>query len=302
MYSNNGKAVPRVLIADDDPVVRHWLTSILLSEGYEVVSISDGRDAYRVLQSDADFKGAVFDLAMPYLEGPDLIRYMRTEKRLMRIPVMLITAEERIAEFVKGLAAGATILLPKPFTRRRLQQTLRMMLGHEQAVPVVNTTSLPTATRTLSRVTSDEEVNYQSSSHRAFMEAEPHDSLSGSQPPVDLAVLNSLEDIGDDGDSSLIVELIDLYHENGTRQVDEIKAAAAKMDEQGWKNSAHALKGSSLTMGASRVGQLCALLEQSLGSNSDEAAELVRNLEKEFVSAGVVFAGERQRRLTTAFA
>jgi len=138
MYSTKGKSVARVLIADDDPVIRHWLTSILERDGYEVVSMSDGRDAYRLLQADANFTGAVFDLAMPYLEGPDLIRYMRTEKRLMRIPVMMITAEQEIAQVVKGLAAGATVLLPKPFTRRRLQQTLRLMLSHEHAVPVVS--------------------------------------------------------------------------------------------------------------------------------------------------------------------
>jgi len=300
MYSSNEKRVPRVLIADDDPVIRHWLTSILQSEGYEIVSVSDGRDAYRLLQSDADFNGAVFDLSMPFLEGPDLIHFMRTEKRLMRIPVMMITAEQNIAQVAKGLAAGATILLPKPFTRQRLQQTLRMMLGHKRAAPVVKATSLP-STRTSNQTKSIELVKYEPSSHRAFMETEPHDISTGPEPSVDLAVLSSLEDGGGD-DSSLIVELIDLYRENGTRQIDEIKAAAAKMDDESLKSSAHALKGSSWTMGASRVGKLCAQLEQLARPGSNEAAELVRDLEKEFASAGVVFASERQRRLVPAFA
>ena len=302
MCSTNEKRVPRVLIADDDPVIRHWLTSILQSEGYEVVSMSDGRDAYRLLQSDADFNGAVFDLSMPFLEGPDLIRFMRTERRLMRIPVMMITAEQNIAQVAKGLAAGATILLPKPFTRQRLQQTLRMMLGRERAAPVLKATSLPSATRNSPQTKSIEQVKYEPSSHRPFMESEPHDASSGLEPSVDLAVLSSLEDGDDDDSSSLIVELIDLYRENGTRQVDEIKAAAAKMDEESLKHSAHALKGSSWTMGASRVGQLCAQLEQLARPGSNEAAELVRNLEKAFASAGEVFASERQRRLVPAFA
>jgi DNA-binding response OmpR family regulator/HPt (histidine-containing phosphotransfer) domain-containing protein len=302
MYSTDEKRAPRVLIADDDPVIRHWLNSILQSEGYDVVSMNDGRDAYRLLQSDADFNGAVFDLSMPFLEGPDLIRFMRTEKRLMRIPVMMITAEQNIAQVAKGLAAGATILLPKPFTRQRLQQTLRMMLSHERPGQVLKGTSLPSATRNSPQTKSIEQVKFEPSSHRAFMKTGPHDALAGPEPPVDLAVLRSLEDGDDDDASSLIVELIDLYRENGTRQVGEIKAAAAKMDEESLKHCAHALKGSSWTMGASRVGQLCAQLEQLARPGSSEAAELVRDLEKEFASAGVVFASERQRRLVPAFA
>ena len=122
------KIASRVLIVENDRDVKAWLTQILGQDGYEVVSARDGRDAYRVLQSDADFKGAVLNLSMPYLDGPELISYMRTEKRLMRIPVMMITAETQTKDLVPGLAAGATVLLPKPFTKSVLQHVLRMML------------------------------------------------------------------------------------------------------------------------------------------------------------------------------
>lgn len=299
MYSNNGKVVPRVLIADDDPVIRRWLTSILVSEGYGVVSMSDGRDAYRVLQSDADFRGAVFDLAMPYLKGPDLIRYMRTEKRLMRIPVMLITAEQDIAHVASGFAAGATVLLPKPFTRQRLQKTLRMMLGRQ---PDPRATSLPTSARTPPPAALREQAEHESSFHESLTETKISDGSSLPEQPVDLAVLSSLEDHSDDADSSLIVELIDLYRENGTRQVDEIKAAAAKMDEESVKESAHALKGSSLTMGARHVADLCQQLETPRQTDSDLTAQLAGKLETAFAFAADVFAAERQRRLVPAFA
>src|ERR1700730_2996258 len=83
----------RILVADDDPVIRHLVAAIVKKAGYTVILASDGREAYRILQADADFKAAIFDMMMPHLEGLDLIRYMRTEKRLMRIPVMMITSE-----------------------------------------------------------------------------------------------------------------------------------------------------------------------------------------------------------------
>ena len=122
----------RILIADDDPVIRHLLTAIVRKEGYEVVAVNDGREAYRLLQTDANFKAAIFDMMMPHLQGLDIIRYMRTEKRLMRIPAMMITSEQDIKLMVESFTSGATVFLPKPFTPERLQMTLRMLLNTQQ--------------------------------------------------------------------------------------------------------------------------------------------------------------------------
>jgi two-component system chemotaxis response regulator CheY len=118
----------RVLIADDDPVIRHLVSSIVKKEEYEVVVVEDGREAYRILQSDANFKLAIFDIMMPHLEGLDIIRYMRTEKRLIRIPVMMITSELDLKLMSDSFAAGASVFLPKPLDPERLQTTVRMLL------------------------------------------------------------------------------------------------------------------------------------------------------------------------------
>jgi len=120
----------RVLIADDDPVMRHLITTIIKQQKYEAVVAEDGRAAYRILQSDSDFKAAILDMTMPFLEGLDLIRYMRTEKRLMRISIMMITAEQDIKLMASSFSAGATAFLPKPFTPERLQSAIRMLLGN----------------------------------------------------------------------------------------------------------------------------------------------------------------------------
>jgi CheY-like chemotaxis protein len=119
----------RILVADDDPVIRHLVAAIVKKEGYTVVLAIDGREAYRILQADADFKAAIFDMMMPHLEGLDLIRYMRTEKRLMRIPVMMITSEPDLKLMANSFATGATVYLSKPFTTERLQTTLQMLLS-----------------------------------------------------------------------------------------------------------------------------------------------------------------------------
>ena len=123
---------PRILVADDDPVIRLLVTAIIEKEGYTPVVVDDGREAYRVLQSDSDFKAAIFDMMMPHLEGVEIIRHMRTEKRLMRIPVMLITSERDHRLMAESFAVGAAVFLPKPFTTGQLRLMLRMLLDKSE--------------------------------------------------------------------------------------------------------------------------------------------------------------------------
>jgi CheY-like chemotaxis protein len=119
----------RVLVADDDPAILRLVTAILEKEGYSVVGARDGREAYKALQDDSNFTAAVFDVVMPHLPGPELVRYMRTEKRFNKIPVMMMTAEQDPKLSSDSFAAGAVVFLPKPFTTTQLQTMLRMLVG-----------------------------------------------------------------------------------------------------------------------------------------------------------------------------
>lgn len=129
----------RILIADDDPLLRRLLATLVSNEGYEPVMATDGREAFRTLQHDADFRAGIFDMLMPYLEGLDLIRYMRTEKRLRRIPVMMISAEGDLLLMSRSFRAGATMFLAKPFNPEQFQNTFRILLttrpGNERFSP-----------------------------------------------------------------------------------------------------------------------------------------------------------------------
>jgi CheY-like chemotaxis protein len=129
MFSKVGNASNRVLVADDDPVIRRLLTGIIEREGYTAVTVEDGRAAFRILQSDSDFCGAIFDMMMPNLSGLDVIRYMRTEKRLMRIPVLMVTSEQDLKFTAASFAAGATVFLPKPFTAAQFQITFKILVA-----------------------------------------------------------------------------------------------------------------------------------------------------------------------------
>lgn len=119
----------RILVADDDPAILRLVTAIVEKEGYTVVPARDGREAYKMLQGDADFVAGIFDVVMPHIQGPELVRYMKTEKRLMKIPVMMMTAEQNPKLSSDSFSAGAVVFLPKPFTTAQLQIMLRMLIA-----------------------------------------------------------------------------------------------------------------------------------------------------------------------------
>jgi CheY-like chemotaxis protein len=119
----------RILVADDDPAILRLIETILEKENYSVVSVRDGREAYKILQNDPDFTAAILDVVMPHITGPELVRYMKTEKLLMSIPVMMMTAEQDPKLSSDSFAAGAVVFLPKPFTTTQLQIMLQMLIG-----------------------------------------------------------------------------------------------------------------------------------------------------------------------------
>ncbi|MBS1792931.1 MAG: response regulator [Acidobacteria bacterium] len=124
--SDKGQA--KVLVADDDPAILRLVKAIVEKEGYEVVTARDGKEAYKVLQTGEPFAAAIFDVVMPYIQGTELVRYMQSEKRLMKIPVIMMTAEQNSRLSSDSFAAGAVAFLPKPFTNAQLQTMLRMFI------------------------------------------------------------------------------------------------------------------------------------------------------------------------------
>jgi CheY-like chemotaxis protein len=123
---DNGQ--PKVLVADDDPAILRLVKAIVEKEGYTVITARDGKEAYKILQSGESFTAAIFDVVMPYIQGTELVRYMQSEKRLMKVPVIMMTAEQNSRLSSDSFAAGAVAFLPKPFTNAQLQTMLRMFI------------------------------------------------------------------------------------------------------------------------------------------------------------------------------
>lgn len=127
------RELPRILVADDDPVTAEHLASLTDGESYHVVRAKDGREAYRTLKIDAEFSAVIIDLTLPHLKGVEILRYMKTEKRLARIPVIIVSGDHSVRLVADSFTAGAIAFLPKPFAVAQLRRTLRMALASNRA-------------------------------------------------------------------------------------------------------------------------------------------------------------------------
>ena len=124
--------VGRILVVEDDPIIMELVKDVMHEEGYTVVSAQDGGEGYRILQKDSEFVAGIFDVKMPSIQGTDLLRHMQTEKRLSRIPVLIMTGEQSMALQGESFSAGAAVFLPKPFTRAALRRMFRTLVSRKQ--------------------------------------------------------------------------------------------------------------------------------------------------------------------------
>lgn len=110
----------RVLVADDDQKVCALLTELIENEGYEVRSAADGAAALELVESfEPDV--VISDVAMPVLDGIELCRRLKQQKRTADIPVMLFSGQRNALEdSIEGLTAGANDYLNVPFRNEEL--------------------------------------------------------------------------------------------------------------------------------------------------------------------------------------
>ncbi|MCQ0971951.1 winged helix-turn-helix domain-containing protein [Paracoccus sp. TK19116] len=119
----------RLLIVEDDPVLSDGLCVGLGMAGFTTDPVTTLADASEALQT-GDFGGVVLDIMLPDGSGLDLLTELRS--RGDRIPVLLLTARDRVRDRVLGLDAGADDYLGKPFDLDELSARLRAMLRRHE--------------------------------------------------------------------------------------------------------------------------------------------------------------------------
>jgi phosphoserine phosphatase RsbU/P len=127
----------RVLIADDDPVLRHALRVQLKEWRYTSVVAEDGDSALVALQRPDPPLLAVIDWNMPGIDGVELCRHVRATPRLAAMYMILLTGNQDQKDVVAGLESGADDYITKPFSWEELRARLRIgsrIVGLQQAL------------------------------------------------------------------------------------------------------------------------------------------------------------------------
>lgn len=121
----------RILVAEDEKDMNRIICKRLKEEGYSVDSCFDGVEVFDYLAC-AEYDAIVLDIMMPRMDGLQVLRKLRADNN--QIPVLLLTAKDRVEDRVTGLDAGADDYLVKPFAVQELLARIRVMLRKPASV------------------------------------------------------------------------------------------------------------------------------------------------------------------------
>lgn len=124
----------RILIVDDEEVIRKFLKIHLAKLGYEVKEAADGEQAMEQLRKD-DFDLLICDILMPRKDGWEVIKEVKSNTKTKNLPVIVLTAKNEDSDMFKGYDLGANYYMTKPFTKTQLLYGLKLMFdgGPEEA-------------------------------------------------------------------------------------------------------------------------------------------------------------------------
>ncbi len=119
----------KFLVVDDFSTMRRIVKNLLHDLGYpNVREADDGETALPLLRAE-DFDCLITDWNMPGMPGLDLIKAVRADARLAKLPVLMLTAEAKREQIIEAAQAGVNGYIIKPFTAETLKEKLDKILG-----------------------------------------------------------------------------------------------------------------------------------------------------------------------------
>lgn len=100
----------KLLVVDDSESIRNSLKFSLGLKGYNVLTAAEGEEALRYLKADPEIGLLITDLQMPGMDGKQLLKAIRSDTTLAKLPVIVLTAEENISEDIFSLGATAMVM------------------------------------------------------------------------------------------------------------------------------------------------------------------------------------------------
>lgn len=123
--------VRRVLVVDDDSMIRNLVKAMLEAEGYEVTLAENGKIGVELVDKHGPeyFSLIVLDVVMPEMNGLDVVTRLKLNPETQRIPILMLTGEDKAEDIMAGYSVGADYYVTKPFTRQQLQFGLEIVMN-----------------------------------------------------------------------------------------------------------------------------------------------------------------------------
>lgn len=129
----------KILIVEDEKILRETLAYNLTNQGFEVVTSGDGNEALEIMRSDPPDL-MILDIMLPGLDGFEVCRQVRTRSN---IPILMLTARDSEIDRVVGLEVGADDYMVKPFSMRELVARVKAMLRRGKFLQEEVQTTIP---------------------------------------------------------------------------------------------------------------------------------------------------------------
>jgi len=125
----SGKNDVDILIIDDEPTNLQVLDNQLSLGGYNVTRATSGADALDLVQSHGSFDLIILDVMMPEMSGYEVCKELRNTFLPSQLPIIMLTAKNRVADLVDGFSAGANDYLSKPFSKDEVLSRVKTHLS-----------------------------------------------------------------------------------------------------------------------------------------------------------------------------
>lgn len=126
MNAGGAPGCRRVLVVDDDPLIRELLRTLLDLEEFEIIEAWDGTQALaQAREHNPDL--VLLDVSMPGVDGFDVCAQLRADPDLADVGVVLLTARATQHDRERGMEAGADAYLTKPFSALQLLRTMEQI-------------------------------------------------------------------------------------------------------------------------------------------------------------------------------
>jgi DNA-binding response OmpR family regulator len=125
------------VLVEDEETIRLAVGDYLYDQGYQVTACADAQAALEFLKVGGSSPqpvpdAIVSDIRMPGFDGLELVKLIRSDQRISRVPVILLTAKGLTADRIAGYRAGANVYLPKPFAPEELLSILDNSIQRRQ--------------------------------------------------------------------------------------------------------------------------------------------------------------------------